>query len=120
MTNDEARPAAGGPVHRRYCGECGTRIDQLCPKCYPAAQPEAPKALRKAIMTMTGFIPSLTGEERKALIDGILSAVGPLVEAREQAIKRLLIVIPTKQYIDDPVTKEVCQVASALIGGDDE
>ena len=118
MTNDEVRPAAGGPVHSRYCGECGTRIDQLCPKCYTAAQPEPPTSLRKAVKCAAGDIwdKAFGDRGRKYLLectiaDIIFTAVRPLLEAREKLLREAL-----EHRIDDDWLKRV----RTLIGGEDE
>ena len=112
MTENEARPTAGGPVHRRYCGECGTRIDQLCPKCYPAAQPAPPASLREAVeeavndicsygimrdalhrdtkdATVESVIDIIALDAAKA-IDAILAAVAPVEKEYRDMIRRFV------------------------------
>ena len=101
------RPTAGGPVHRRYCGECGTRIDQRCPKCYLAAQPEPPASLREAVEKAAVEC----SNEKYNLYDCIniiAEYVEPVVEAREKLLREAL-----DKRIDDDWLKRV----RALIGG---
>lgn len=127
MTNDDVRPAAGGPVHRRYCGECGTRIDQLCPKCYLAAQPEPPKDLQEAVeiawfKAKNRHIEAV-GDVNDLCIDDILAAVRPLVVEYRDMIRRLIAL--QAPHEDDwgecPCWKcGTYAEARALIGGEDE
>ena len=126
MTENEARPTAGGPVHRRYCGECGTRIDQLCPKCYPAAQPEPPKGLREAVERASYKIFAKyevcmdTLPLPEVMCKTILAAVGPVVEAREKLLWYFLVMVPRHEYKCTCMLCNKVAEAQALIGGKDE
>lgn len=137
MMENEARPTAGGPAHRRYCGECGTRIDQRCPKCYTAAQPEPSANLREAVETLvTTFIEfwddrDVPQSKRREAVALALSAVGPVVEEYRDMIRRLVSVVGLLDNIicdsgiilGDKEQKEFngCwDDAQVLIGGDDE
>ena len=135
MTN--ARKVTDGPVHRRYCGDCGTRIDQLCPKCYTAVQAEPSASLREAVddlyknKTMKRLLETVEygkSNHDQVIIDrrrktqftkAILSVVGPVVEAREKLLRYFLVMVPRHEY---KCACELCKKVAetqALIGGDD-
>ena len=76
-------------------------------RIYLAAPSEPSASLRKAMTTMTCFIPNLTSKERKALVDAILFTVESVVKAMKELLQEAV-----DHRIDDAWLKK----ARILIG----
>ena len=109
---------------------------------YPAAQPEPPQDLREAVAdlyrnnTMKRLLETveygksnadqvkIDKRRKQQFTKAILAAVGPLVEARDDMIRRLVAMSKAADLVDSPcgILRErdgLIAEAQALIGGDD-